>query len=78
MDAIKQIIADELGIDVTSVDPHKTFADLGADSLDFVEILMETEDRLRISIPDTAFMDMETTRIGEFMDQLAKVLGVDA
>jgi acyl carrier protein len=78
MDTIKQIIAEQLAMPVADVDLHKTFADLGADELDFWEIIIGVEDALSIEIPDTAFADDHNTRIGEFIDQVTKVTGVDA
>lgn len=78
MEAIKQIIADQFAIGVADIDLHKTFADLGGDELDFWEIIIGVEDALSIEIPDTAFADDQNTRIGEFIDQIARVVGVEA
>ena len=49
----KAIIVDKLGVDETEVTPEATFTnDLGADSLDTVELIMELEKEFNITIPD--------------------------
>ena len=50
---VKNIIVDKLGVDEEEVTPEKSFTnDLGADSLDTVELIMEFEKEFGISIPD--------------------------
>ena len=50
---VKKIIVDKLGVDESEVTPEASFTnDLGADSLDTVELLMEFEKEFNISIPD--------------------------
>ena len=50
---VKAIIVDKLGVNDTEVKPEATFAqDLGADSLDTVELIMEFEKEFGITIPD--------------------------
>lgn len=50
---VKNIIVDKLGVDAEQVTPEKSFTnDLGADSLDTVELIMEFEKEFGISIPD--------------------------
>jgi acyl carrier protein len=47
------IVADKLGRDVTEVTPEKSFVnDLGADSLDTVELLMVFENEFKVKIPE--------------------------
>ncbi|MFI3239808.1 MAG: acyl carrier protein [Bacteroidales bacterium] len=47
------IIVDKLGVNESEVKPEATFAqDLGADSLDTVELIMEFEKEFAITIPD--------------------------
>lgn len=49
----KNIIVDKLGVEAEEVTPEKSFTnDLGADSLDTVELIMEFEKEFGISIPD--------------------------
>ena len=48
------IVADKLGRDVSEVTPEKSFVnDLGADSLDNVELLMVFENEFKIKIPES-------------------------
>ena len=50
---VKAIIVDKLGVDESEVTPAASFTnDLGADSLDTVELIMELEKEFGISIPD--------------------------
>ena len=50
---IQAIIVDKLGVEASEVTPEASFAgDLGADSLDTVELIMEFEKEFGISIPD--------------------------
>ena len=50
---VKAIIVDKLGVEESEVTPEASFTnDLGADSLDTVELLMEFEKEFGITIPD--------------------------
>ena len=50
---VKAIIVDKLGVDESEVTPTESFTnDLGADSLDTVELIMELEKEFGMSIPD--------------------------
>ena len=50
---VKAIIIDKLGVDENEVTPEASFTnDLGADSLDTVELIMEFEKEFNIAIPD--------------------------
>ncbi|MBE6334524.1 MAG: acyl carrier protein [Odoribacter sp.] len=50
---VKAIIVDKLGVDEAELTPEATFTnDLGADSLDTVELIMELEKEFDITIPD--------------------------
>lgn len=52
-DKVKQIVADKLGVDAAKVTESAAFVnDLGADSLDVVEFVMEVEKEFDITIPD--------------------------
>lgn len=50
---VKQIIVEQLGVDEAEVTPTASFVDdLGADSLDTVELVMAFEEAFKIEIPD--------------------------
>jgi acyl carrier protein len=50
---VKQIIVEQLGVDESEVTPNASFVDdLGADSLDRVELVMALEEAFDIEIPD--------------------------
>ena len=50
---VKKIIAEQLGVEADEVSPEASFVeDLGADSLDTVELVMALEEEFSIEIPD--------------------------
>lgn len=52
-DRVKQIIVDQLGVDASQVTDEASFIDdLGADSLDTVELVMAFEEEFGVEIPD--------------------------
>ena len=67
---VKKIIAEQLGVPEADVINDKAFvADLGADSLDTVELVMALEDEFGIEIPDEQEDEVEKFR--EFLDQIS-------
>jgi len=62
-DKVINIISDQLGIGVEEIKPEARFLeDLGADSLDLVELVMEMEDEFSISIPDDKVEEIKTVQ----------------
>jgi acyl carrier protein len=60
---VKQIVVDHLGIDEAKVTPESKFIDdLGADSLDTVELVMAFEEKFGIEIPDDAAETIQTVQ----------------
>lgn len=52
-DRVKAIIVEQLGVDAEDVNPEASFVDdLGADSLDIVELVMALEEEFDLQIPD--------------------------
>lgn len=51
-DIVKEMIIDRFGVQAESVTPTMTFNDLGADSLDIVELVMELENRFEVTFDD--------------------------
>ena len=61
MDRIKKIIVDQLGVDENKITENSSFVDdLGADSLDIVELIMAFEEEFDIEIPDEDAEKMKT------------------
>jgi len=60
-DKVKEIIVDKLGVDESAVKPEATFIeDLGADSLDIVDLIMALEEEFGIDIPDEEAQNIKT------------------
>lgn len=72
-DKVKEIVADELSVDNGIVTPQARFVeDLGADSLDVVELVMRFEEEFEIEIPDE---DAEKiTTVGDAVTYIDKKL----
>ena len=66
---VKEIIAEQLNQDAAGIDNTANFVnDLGADSLDTVELVMEFEDEFEISIPDEDAEKIQT--VGNAVDYI--------
>ncbi|NOK34315.1 acyl carrier protein [Corallococcus exercitus] len=58
---IKSIIADQLGVGEDEIKPESSFIeDLGADSLDIVELVMAMEEEFEVEIPDDEAENIKT------------------
>lgn len=73
---LKEIVMDRLNAEEDQIKPEASFVeDLGADSLDIVELIMGIEEEFDIEIPDE---DAEKlTTVGEAMDYVKVKLGVE-
>ncbi len=60
-EAIAELIADRNDIDVSEITPDSRFEDLGIDSLDTVEMLMDLEDRIGFEVE----LDEKVETVGE-------------
>jgi len=70
-DKVKQIIMDQLGVSADQVTPEASFIDdLGADSLDTVELVMALEEEFDLEIPDEDAEKMKTVQ--DALDYLKK------
>ena len=62
-DKVKKIIAEKLSVDLTEVVPEAHFVDdLGADSLDLVELIMSMEEEFDVEISDEDAEKMATVK----------------
>ena len=69
----KEIIVDRLGVDPNEITPEASFIDdLGADSLDTVELVMAFEEEFDVEIPDEDAENL--TSVGKAMEYLKKRL----
>ena len=60
-DKVKEVVIDKLGVDEAAITEEAHFVnDLGADSLDTVELIMEFEEEFGIEIPDDAAENIQT------------------
>ena len=70
---VKEIIIEKLGVDESEVTTEASFTnDLGADSLDTVELIMEFEKEFDISIPDEQAENIQT--VGQAVSYLEEQL----
>ena len=69
LDKIKSIVVDQLGVDEDQVTEDASFVDdLGADSLDTVELIMAFEEEFDIEIPDEDAQKIKTVK--DIMDYI--------
>ncbi|MHB1323064.1 MAG: acyl carrier protein [Coriobacteriia bacterium] len=67
---VKEVIVDQLSVEEDDVTPDASFFDdLGADSLDIVELVMALEDQFGISIPDEDAESIKT--VGDAVEYIA-------
>ena len=72
---VRDIIVETLGCDAEKVTPEATLAeDLGADSLDVVDLLMSIEDEFEVEIPDEEVENIKTVgALVEYIEGHSKV-----
>ena len=68
-DKLKEILAEQLGVDEDSITVQTTIDDLGADSLDLVEAVMNIEEAFGVNIDDDEIENLKT--VGDFLDYIA-------
>ena len=70
-DRVKKIVVEHLGVEEDKVTPDASFIDdLGADSLDIVELVMAFEEEFGVEIPDDAAEKITTVRDAiDYIDQ---------
>lgn len=73
-DKVKEIIVEQLGVNADQVTPEaKMIEDLGADSLDAVELVMAIEEEFGIEVPDDEAEKL--VKVGDIIDHVEKVKG---
>jgi acyl carrier protein len=74
---IKKVIVDLLGVEAAKVTRDASFReDLGADSLDLVELIMEFEEQFGATISDEEAQQLKT--VGQVVDYVEKRMATDA
>jgi acyl carrier protein len=70
-DRVKKIVVEHLGVEADKVTPEASFIDdLGADSLDIVELVMAFEEEFNVEIPDDAAEKISTVKDAtDYIDQ---------
>jgi acyl carrier protein len=72
---VKEIIINKLGVEEGQITPEASFTnDLGADSLDIVELVMDFEKAFNFSIPDEDYESIKT--VGEAVGYIKQKTGV--
>lgn len=69
---IQEVIMDKMGLEKNEINLDSTFDDLGADSLDVVEIIMALEEEYDIEIDDEEAVDINT--VGDVVNYLEGIL----
>ncbi|MBS1708486.1 MAG: acyl carrier protein [Armatimonadetes bacterium] len=71
---VKKVVCEELGVQESEVKPESSFTeDLGADSLDVVELVMALEEQFSTDIPDDDVANLKT--VGDVVSYIEKKLG---
>ena len=71
-DKVKEIIANQLSVNIKDITDNTTFSDINADSLDVVDIIMALESEFNLQIPDEEVDNFNT--IGDLASFITKIL----
>ncbi|HIT62724.1 MAG TPA: acyl carrier protein [Candidatus Caccovivens faecavium] len=74
IEKVKELLAEQLGIDAKTIsDDANILEDLGADSLDIIEMLMTLEDEYGVTIPDDQINQVKTVKqVAELIEKCKK------
>lgn len=74
IDKVKELVAEQLGVDKDTIaDDANIIEDLGADSLDVIEMLMTLEEEYGVTIPDEKINQIKTVKqIVELIEECQK------
>jgi acyl carrier protein len=70
---VKEIIAEQAGVEEGIIKDENTFDDLGADSLDQVEIIMALEEEYDVEIPGESVEGCDT--VGKLVEKMQELVG---
>jgi len=73
---VRQIIIDQLGVDASCVTPQSNFTeDLGADSIDRVELVLAMEEQFHVKVPDGESEQIQTVQDAvEFIEKHSRTV----
>ena len=71
-DKVKEIIANQLAVNIKDITDNTTFSDINADSLDVVDIIMALESEFNLQIPHEEVDNFNT--IGDLASFITKIL----
>ena len=75
-DRVRSIIENQLGVEADEITPEASFVDdLGADSLDLVELIMSFEDEFKDEVPDLEISDEEAEGISTVQSAVDFLVG---
>lgn len=72
LEKVKNIVSETIGVDASSVSEDTVFADLGADSLDLLELVTAFEDEFGMTIPDDDLASIKSVK--DAVDAIAKAV----
>ncbi len=74
IDRVKELLANQLNVEVNKINENSRIVeDLGADSLDMIEMLMALEEEFSISVPDDQAEGLKTVgNVADFIDKALK------
>ena len=76
IDKVNEMLANQLNIEVNKINENsKIVEDLGADSLDMIEMLMALEEEFNISVPDDKAEGLKT--VGDIANFIDETVGAD-
>lgn len=70
LDKIREILSEQLSVDAESINTDTTIEDLGADSLDLVEAVMNIEEEFGVRIDDSDIENLKT--VGDFLNYISQ------
>ncbi len=71
LEKVKEMLADKLGMSPDEITEDAKFVDLGLDSLDIAEMLMNTEDAFGVSVEP----DASLTTVGALVEKIESLMG---
>lgn len=68
---LKDILCERLGADPEKITPETAFDELGADSLDLLDVVMDIEDKLKVTVPDEMLTRLKT--VGDAVEMIKNI-----